>query len=72
MILTAVGLGLTHEQQEAIVIAGLAISGLIGVFFKEDGDTPIVQDKISPEPVSEPIHLDESSDLSDIIDQGRS
>jgi hypothetical protein len=76
MILTAVGLGLTHEQQEAIVIAGLAVSGLIGVFFKEAGDTQVVHDKISPEPVSEPIpepvHLDESSDLSDIIDQGRS
>lgn len=61
MILMAVGLGLTHEQQEAIIIAGVALSGLMGVFFKDGTDKK-----------PEPVELDEKSDLSDIIDKGRS
>ena len=33
-ILTAVGVQLDPDQQTAIITAGLAISGLLGVFFK--------------------------------------
>ena len=33
-ILTAVGVQLDPDQQTAIISAGLAFSGLIGVFFK--------------------------------------
>ena len=33
-ILTAVGVQLDPDQQAAIISAGLAFSGLIGVFFK--------------------------------------
>jgi LPXTG-motif cell wall-anchored protein len=33
-ILTAVGVQLDPEQQTAIITAGLALSGLLGVFFK--------------------------------------
>lgn len=68
MILMAVGLGLTHEQQQAIIIAGVALSGLIGVFFKDGTDNKTS----TSEPISEPVELDEKSDLSDIIDKGRS
>ena len=67
-ILMAVGLGLTHEQQQAIIIAGVALSGLIGVFFKDGTDNKTS----TSEPISEPVELDEKSDLSDIIDKGRS
>lgn len=33
-ILTAVGLQLDPEQQTAIITAGMALAGLVGVFFK--------------------------------------
>lgn len=33
-IMTAVGLQLDPDQQAAIITAGLAMSGLLGVFFK--------------------------------------
>jgi len=34
LILTAVGVQLDPDQQAAIITAGLAFSGLLGVFFK--------------------------------------
>jgi len=37
-LLTAAGLTLSPEQQVAIISAGAAISGLIGVFFNDTQD----------------------------------
>lgn len=34
-LLTAVGVALNPEQQAAIITAGLAVIGVIGVFFKD-------------------------------------
>ena len=36
LLATAAGLQLDQDQREAIVSAGLALSGLIGVFWKRD------------------------------------
>lgn len=39
MILTAVGIQLDHDQQAAIISAGLAIAGILAVFFKRNPDS---------------------------------
>lgn len=36
MLATLIGWRLEPDQQEAIITAGVALSGLIGVFFKRD------------------------------------
>lgn len=38
MLLSALGITLEPDQQNAIVVFGLAASGLIGVFFKSDSN----------------------------------
>ena len=38
MILTAFGVHLDPEQLEAIVVAGLAVTGLLNVFFKDESN----------------------------------
>ena len=38
MILTAVGIQLDPDQQAAIISAGLAIAGILAVFFKRNPD----------------------------------
>ena len=64
MILTALGLGLTHEQQEAIVIAGLAVSGALGLFIKDNKRDPtLIKEAKQP--------LDDS-DLQSVVNKGRS
>ena len=39
MILTAVGIQLDPDQQAAIISAGLAIAGILAVFFKRNPDS---------------------------------
>lgn len=36
-ILTACGIGISPDQMQAIIVAGLAVSGAIGVFVKDKG-----------------------------------
>lgn len=38
MLLTAVGVQLDPDQQNAVIVFGLAAAGLIGVFFKSDSN----------------------------------
>ena len=38
-VLTAVGVQLDPEQQTAIITAGMALAGLVGVFFKRNPDS---------------------------------
>lgn len=35
-ILTACGIGVSPDQLQAVIVTGLAVSGAIGVFFKDD------------------------------------
>lgn len=37
-ILSAVGIGLNPDQMNAIVVAGLALTGLLNVFFKDESN----------------------------------
>ena len=39
MIMTAVGIQLDPDQQAAIISAGLAIAGILAVFFKRNPDS---------------------------------
>lgn len=39
MILTAVGIQLDPDQQAAIISAGLAVAGILAVFFKRNPDS---------------------------------
>lgn len=39
LILTAVGIQIEPEQQAAIISAGMALAGLIAVFFKRNPDS---------------------------------
>lgn len=36
VLLTALGVALTPEQHEAVVALGLALAGLVGVFFPDE------------------------------------
>lgn len=40
LVLTSIGLGISPQQAEAIVAAGLAIAGLIGVFAPDNRTAP--------------------------------
>lgn len=65
MILTAFGVHLDPDQLEAIVVAGLAVTGLLNVFFKDESNpAAILKDK-------KDIELNSSSSLSDIVAAGR-
>lgn len=64
-ILSAVGIGLNPDQMNAIVVAGLAITGLLNVFFKDDSNPASVlqdnKDKV----------LNNATDLSDVVNSSR-
>lgn len=56
---------LSVDQQEAIVVAGLALSGLIGVFFKDESNpAPVLRDGRDQV-------LDNAVSLEDILAQSR-
>jgi hypothetical protein len=68
IIRVAMALGifsLSADQQEAIVVAGLALSGLLGVFFKDESNpAPILRDKRDDV-------LDNATSINDVLDQSR-
>ena len=65
-IVMALGIvSLSADQQEAIVVAGLALSGLVGVFFKDESNpAPILRDKRDKV-------LDNATSINDVLDQSR-
>lgn len=61
MLLTAVGVQLDPEQQNAVIVFGLAAAGLIGVFFKsETNPAPVLQSERDRE-------LNQAESLSDVV-----
>ena len=66
-ILTAVGLKIDPDQAEAIAAVGMALAGLIGVFFKDIPDQP---QTVEPTPEVKKIPTKKET-LSDIVKKGR-
>lgn len=65
-VLTAVGLKIDPEQAQAIATVGMAVAGLIGVFFKDNIEQPVVeqQPEVKPAPTKK-------ENLSDVVKKGR-
>lgn len=64
-ILSAVGIGLNPDQMNAIVVAGLALTGLLNVFFKDESNpAPVLKDARDEE-------LDKATSLDEVVKRTR-
>lgn len=63
MIATAFGASLDEEQQNSIIATGIAVSGLIGVFFKDDKESLSIRESLS--------NKNKTKSLSDIVSETR-
>jgi hypothetical protein len=65
MLASAFGATFTKDEETAIITAGIAVSGLIGLFFKDDKNSKSISDSIADRKKS--IESIDSTDLSDIV-----
>lgn len=77
MVLTALGLKLSEDQGNSIIEAGLAIAGMIGVFWGDHAvhpvPPPVVESTAPPTPpVPNPVLENPQSSIEDIIKETRS
>ena len=64
MISTAFGASLDEEQQNSIITTGIAVVGLIGVFFKDDKKSLSISESLSK-------NKEDNKSLSDIVSETR-
>jgi len=67
MIATAFGASLDEEQQNSIITTGIAVVGLIGVFFKDDKKSLSIRDRIDGKKEQSISEIDNTTNLSDIV-----
>lgn len=65
-ILSALGIALNPDQMNAIVVAGLAITGLLNVFFKDDSNPADVLKDANDHALST------ATSLHDVVKSGQS